>query len=112
VTVVKFTGGNGEPEDAERTQNEEVRSCARRQSWTALLVRKLRVRGVAESPQERLVTSSPRTERRCFAREVWPCEGIGIEGSGVPKLLFEFRSNDHEFNIVIIVLFYQSSINV
>ena len=41
---------------------------------------------------------------RLFLADGWPCEGIGIEESGVPKLLFEFRSNDHEFNIVIMGL--------
>ena len=31
----------------------------------------------------------------------WPSEGIGIEGSRVPTLLFELGSNDHEFKFVI-----------
>ena len=36
-----------------------------------------------------------------FLAAVWPCEGMGIEGSRFSMLLFELGSNDHEFSIVI-----------
>jgi hypothetical protein len=42
---------------------------------------------------------------RRFLEAEWPFEGTGIEGSGVPMLVFEFDSNDHECNSVIMEVF-------